>query len=1411
MGDFMKTQIYKKENLTSWVSKEENGTSFEEIESRKHVINKLRDYIKMCEVSKGLNACNIIGEWGQGKTELYNGFIRKELEEKGYMAFFVSASTLSNILKTKEMINVIERSSLSSVRILSTIFEGVNAENEIGLPSIKSYEFPEDYLEDALDFILGDYNGSQRIFIFIDEFEELLNTPETLKSMISGIKELINGSYKKIDANGDFSGSVHLFISLTPDAKYRLETDEELSLIAGGYERRVHEVELSTIRKQESIEFLRNLIKRLYDGSEPTPYPLGDSGIFDTLHRLSLGNLGNLKKLFIELFTKFANYDEDFFEVVEYDHFIDFLQETRIYVFGAQTLCVDVENYKNILRYLKDTSEVSKDKIKSLINLFNILIAYMRPISIGDLSKFIDSEEARVYKFIRIINEKVENEHGIDNAIIPVFPLKEHLSFEDIKEKLSDYIKTDDILQKEVLQIGDYSEPLDQFEDSITFFEGNSDALNTRIFIPTTSESLKELFKNEVNEDYLNEIEALFRDMVDESERYYIISNTFAEILYPTPIPRFLGYILKKEERLSIWRRISLNLAEEYKNNIESAFIEGLETYKKLKVTYKKVEVTGSDLRENEVVLKLHDPDLEVDIRLLTKFVQGDIKETHIKEISETLKNDFSVHGCLLVYNGEFTQRARERLELEGLGKKGTSQLIDIHLHQTLTKRLLCAYESRNKSVDKSLLNIEFKSIFDDLKLQENIREWLKIQKKKGLVVDQVATENLSKFADTLKLYLNYINEPLSANEVLEKNLNGILKFKLYGTKKGFIKSDLEDSPEDVKKISIELREHGFLEELDGKYKVIEHPVERRIYEIIKKEGKIKENDLNLYFILKSKSKNIFSDLFLNILEYKNKIKRNRDEIEITNIEAEYKEILKQLDRFNKDLERKELYKLFGHIFITKKRGHKLIMLDEFTSFVNENSDFIKEYYGHPDYKEAVSTKIFICKKLLTEIFSCGKKQRCLKTFFEGAARKSKESFHEIKKIKNDFERSLETISKDCENILKLKIDGGVKSIKEYTNMLNDFEGIKKLYDSPCTKEELENAISNLDDFDHFKFDKSPSTAYYYNLKFYKIKQKELEFNSRRQGSFLKDLDIDELKKRRNKVASKLKSIQIDPRLKLTTEFFEEIKSISINVTEKKISPISLKELRDQIKERIKELKDKLEKVDRLLNYLNDLMNKEKMLLNTIGHTQGILDISDKIFDDGKLEKTKLNKYKDKFNSVKESYENLRFQDLRDYQREHGNWLELLDNLNHDLNYDINKPIKEIWRNYRKQQLEFIKDYENVLELVKISDDSRAALDALIKEFGSKLKKDITEQEVSASQIDDLKLKIKREFEYQMKDDLSTDELSLLKTINSLSEAGIIDYEKLKKRALKENIDFKKAQEGLIKKGYVKLGFYFPS
>ena len=65
------------------------------------------------------------------------------------------------------------------------------------LPILEEYPDPNTYIRDILEDFTE--KNSKKIFIFLDEFEEILNQYEDiLRDIISGIKETINGNYQLI-------------------------------------------------------------------------------------------------------------------------------------------------------------------------------------------------------------------------------------------------------------------------------------------------------------------------------------------------------------------------------------------------------------------------------------------------------------------------------------------------------------------------------------------------------------------------------------------------------------------------------------------------------------------------------------------------------------------------------------------------------------------------------------------------------------------------------------------------------------------------------------------------------------------------------------------------------------------------------------------------------------------------------------------------------------------------------------------------------------------------------------------------------------------------------------------------------------------------------------------------------------
>ncbi len=366
------------------------------------------------------------------------------------------------------------------------------------------------------------------------------------------------------------------------------------------------------------------------------------------------------------------------------------------------------------------------------------------------------------------------------------------------------------------------------------------------------------------------------------------------------------------------------------------------------------------------------------------------------------------------------------------------------------------------------------------------------------------------------------------------------------------------------------------------------------------------------------------------------------------------------------------------------------------------------------------------------------------------------------------------------------------------------FDDVREIYEKSYSKEELENIISEFKDLNLFKYNKTPSEAYYFNLKLYLIKDKVNSFN--RFSKQIEDsLDeskrsIDEIKRERINFEPKFKAINVPEELRISREFYSKIKDISIDGDLKEIEVSSLYQLKEKLKEETSKLRKKFYDANDRRKSLKGLIKREDNLLKEINEQKKLLEIIDHIFDTEFLKSDKDN-FKKRLTEIISYYE--------------GNTETLIKNINEfdDLSSRLGKnlsSLKNAWAEYIKKQKGFLNDHKKVLECVDVDDEKRRSLSNILNEFKNKLDENIENQRVSAKELEDLRANIKKEFEDRLKPYLDQDELNLLKTINSIRGKGIIDYEMIKEKASENNINFEKAHKGLINKGYIKLGFYFP-
>lgn len=1384
------------------------GVTFEgfkeiKLKSREAVRVKLEDFLEYCKNAKKPAIRVILGEWGEGKTDAYKRYIEPEVRAKGHYAFFVSASTLSNGYESPHLLELLKTTSLSAVRFLTVLFSCIREESgEIKIPRPLEYQDPFTYLNVILDNLVGKAK-TRKIFIFIDEFEELLLNPPRLREIISGIKETINGRYSAIDEGGEYEGCVHLIIAATPDAYYRLQVDEETSLIFGGLGRRAGVIELPQIRKQEGIAFLFALLSYSYENNLPKPLPLNNFGIFHALFRITQGNPGNMVSLFTRLMNS-AKMNSEAIKVIDGELLLKFLEKEHIFVYGGSTPCLETEALHKFLRIVED--QRTKEIGEKCSLLLRIIVSELKPFSAEELEDRI--KYRNIKNLISIINNDIKGKEGIERAILKVSPLREGKTFHDVEVTFKEYISIE--RGNKFIKIDNYSEPLNDFEDRISCFMITGDNISPKIFLPSERFSIMSFFEG-ITFDKAIELEHIIKKRLCTDEDYYIASEELLSQIFPSPIPRELEFIRNREERMKLWRDVTKNLAKEYEIYMPTAFIYVLNQSGNFSIV-----PTGRDPRPN---VKFAELSIDM-VKINTMFfsINGDVKGSDIEELYRLLKGmKPPIHCVFLLFTGEFTQEAEDKVANKELGRDGENLILEFRLHPTLAKRIICMYKANliPEGIDKNLLSsIIKKLLIQELDILSKVKSWLNEQESKGIVIREIpvkATSNLREFADTLKFFINFIECESTAEEIFNKNKEELLKFTKYEAKKVGLIPDIEFPK--FNRLVEDLCNNGFLSYSRGKYKLKTHPVEKRILKKLEKETKLSEKELEEFFVLKNSR--FLTDVFLPILEYKGLIKREannyllNDKNELVNdVENDYRRF-KRLAEISK-------YRDYGYIYMIKERGERFISLSEFEAFIDEL--YMQSQKIVKLNEEVALQKLSLLKRLLKHFI-----EEFL-PLFDKASEKGEEILILTRSSLSNIKDALDEVKNECSKWLKLEFE--VENIGEYKEIKKVQENMERYV--TFTTKEVRKIIEDLtkEEKDIFFFRKDEKDAYCFNPKLYKmiLLQKQSDEIVKQVKEIVEKLDelFQSLNRKREEIKFSLRAETIEEKCKISCYVLRMLEQLNENILPKvqpmTIQTISLRDLLRFVKENMQSIDSKLDSLKVCITLLYELHKSEKVLVDLLEHNKNLSARLLYNFDIGEYYTIAQN-FEVALNSIEDEYKGrLKVIVLEDIR-------SLLDKVK-SLRINMEDYIKKVtqeksfidtkWKEYTKATEDYISSIKFILEMLrKITnidkiEEIKAKLNEIQGNIGVKLVNDL---KLRLSKLEQLKYDIHVMLYESIRTTLTEKELRLLEflvekvrtekrewlTINEL-------YQFAKDVLLLEPLETEKVVKKFINQGLLKEG-----
>ena len=1125
------------------------------IPSRERAGQQFQTFVNSALNSRSVTMRTILGSWGEGKTETYNRFLLPYCKTKNFACFFVSASTIANIYSYSRTSSLIESSPVPAIRFVAALLSAIRAE-KTKAGSIDPEQIipnPDTSIE-ANDFIRKAFEkmkSFRRIFVFIDEFEELL-LREELKHIISGLKELINGQLPDVDEGGEFEGLLHLVVGCTPEAFFYLQTSRDTEQIFGSLVRRQDIIELSQISKSEGMNFLWGLLQYCYESEYPSMIPISSFGIFEVLLRIGQRNLGVLVSLFSRMLQENFSEDQEN-SSIDGESLLEFLRGRSVPVYGS-TKCVEEEIYENI----RDTiRKHAPNELRGLCwQLMKIMVGEPKPFSYKEISNRIGTSREKAKEVIEILTKVIERHSRIRNAIVKVNKLKYGVRESEILDKLSRFKVKEN--EKEYIQMDQYMQNLIQFIDNLTFYELKNPEPHPCLFFPQEKKDIAAFFPgigSEISEEVLRRIGNL-----KENETLFIISEDILSAIYPSPIPLGLEYITDKKERIRIWNDIGKHLNEYYEQYMNKAIFSLINISEQITLQ------TKEGFRENIAEISA------IGIGKVTGLVwtcSGHVTEREIVDISDFIrKSEVPIHLVLLFYTGSITNLAKEEMVNVGLVEGNYSKILDIRLHPMLSKRILSHYLSRNGKLDYILIskkpvidddqyNKTAESLLDELKFLYRIVEWERVQEKRGLIIIDLTTEHGTpgNVAGSLKHFLNFPDE-MDFSDVFKKNQDTVRRFVRYGTRDAPL-ADIE-SEEELKKLGNDLIRNGMLEKKDRKFLTPLHPVERYILNILDLSTAIRIDDLEEMFIRKSRFKRVFRDVFLNTLRARGQIRTKGETIERTSPEN----ILEDFDKHKENLERlwgKEEITKFGIFYEEKKRDFHSFTATEFKEFTKELIDFIEKYRltSDPEIESNLYRKIILLVEIIDHF------QEKIFPLFSKSFRKASSNKTKLYTMFAPLENEFLNLISLSDKWLAIKIE---------KNKIEDWKKLEKLKNQieNVTNQEIdiESSIDFLSKIEQnnnpFFFKNDENKAYFFNPKLFFLENlmEEYKNEASRLQKVIEDINLilGSMENQKDQLLSKLRMPDISEKLPISYEIMKYLRNVSLkeNIQEIKTEKIQL-------------------------------------------------------------------------------------------------------------------------------------------------------------------------------------------------------------------------------------------------------------
>lgn len=1176
------------------------GFHFAKIKSREPVAERLKDFTRRTKEADFFTTALIIAEWGEGKTDAFERYIKPECDRKGDYAYLVSTSTIVNKLSRAD--DLFPYGPPESVTLAACILHALRDELDLRnedlsrFPDYREYKDPLEYVDAVLTKHLN--NGGQVVYLFIDEFEEILaQDSKVQKKFMSGLKELLNGQLKIVHEHGKFAGRLHFILACTPYAYNRIRGDVDLAQIFGALDQRLssNRINMPQIGKKEAMGFLIDILRFCYEHSLPQPLPIKSSGILNGIFSVSQRNMRSLVQLLSDLLSTATLNGESC--VIDHEHFLNTLKGKPISVYGASTQCVDEELLLKIESALGNLT-YGKDYLR----IFRLLAGELKPFSTEEVQ---NRTGVKAVPFrVNEINQELKKK-GVSNSITRLNPLKEDKTIEDVLKSLNPVENAIPLGTERKISIENFKDETIQYElDS-------AGSLHPAMFIPTEQAELEKAL-----DLHQEEAEYLYRSMSKHfsniaATRHFMLSKELIDQIFPSPLVLQLDFIVDRSQRMDLWRKAMKGFLER-----DLELRDGLIEVINLESSF---EIATSSHKFN--LIYTLPSGIPVTLSLAIHSATGRVTMNDAENLRELVKRE-RPDLVLLFHVGEIEEKA-----LRELG--ATPNILSIHIRPIRAQQLIALSLARKDRVEinESILAGRLQETLYEIDFGQKFNKWLERCRKEGLLVEDLkrpSGRSERTLAQAMTYYVQSIEDKSTLQKVFEQSKK-LQDFTLYGRgkKPSFAPLDVETA-ESLNEYQKELCRNGFLQGDENEIQIIATPIEMRIHNYLK-DGKLSIEEMERRFLNFAQNERLLEQVYFPILEAKGSIQVTKDDLIQVNRERREKRIRQKMKNYLERIKNKgQEWRTYAHICISKEREDRIIMLNEFDEYLRELFDQLDS--PQVKYNEELCLRAL---HLLDVLLAYS--DETLQLMITEAWMRGRGIVKNVKSQEDEAQGALNSILQFYNNFSEKKYEE--TDIEEYVKLKTAFDKVLETGKAEYDRSEIESDMELISSIfeprrrfegvpRYFYFKRDSEKASYFNYKVHEMEGAERAFSTIHEGVSNAIREVIRAKEKLRGLGSESRSrllkYSINEQYTISSAFHKAL----LSYQSKPIKPIALKTLS------IRNIIDFLEKmhdtqrefnfkINESLKILESLINREKTLLAAGEETANLAERLVSFFEEG--------------------------------------------------------------------------------------------------------------------------------------------------------------------------------------------------